>query len=184
MTSSRPPSISEPSEAVDTPADPAKREEQARALCLRLLTVRARTRSELEEQLTKRGYPGDVSTAVLDRLGEVGLVDDADFAEQWVRSRRVNAGKGKRALVVELRKKGVDDEVIDAAVAEIDAGAERQRAEELVRSKLRRESLADGDDQKLMRRLVGMLARRGYGQGLAFDVVSVELAGERERRRV
>src|SRR6478736_2875860 len=110
MTSSRPPSISEPSEAVDTPANPAKR----------------------EEQVTKRGYPGDVSTAVLDRLGEVGLVDDADFAEQWVRSRRVNAGKGKRALVVELRKKGVDDEVITAALAGIDAGAERVRAEQLV----------------------------------------------------
>lgn len=184
MTSSRPPSISEAGESAETPADPAKRKEQARALCLRLLTVRARTRSELHEQLTKRGYLGDVIAAVLDRLGEVGLVDDADFAEQWVRSRRVNAGKGKRALVVELRNKGVDDEVIDAAVAEIDAGAERQRAEDLVRSKLRRESLADGDDQKLMRRLVGMLARRGYGQGLAFDVVSIELAGERERRRV
>lgn len=184
MTSSRPPSISEAGESADTSADPAKREEQARALCLRLLTVRARTRSELEEQLTKRGYPGDVSTAVLNRLGEVGLVDDADFAEQWVRSRRVNAGKGKRALVAELRNKGIDDEVIDAAVADIDAGAERLRAQELVRNKLRREPLADGDDQKVMRRLVGMLARRGYGQGLAFDVVNVELAGERERRRV
>ena len=137
----------------------------------------------MEEQLAKRGYPGDVSTAVLNRLGEVGLVDDAEFAEQWVRSRRVNAGKGRRALVVELRNKGVDDEVIDAAVADIDAGAERQRAEELVRSKLRRESLADGDEQKLMRRLVGMLARRGYGQGLAFDVVNTELALEQERRR-
>ena len=82
MTSSRLRSISEAGESVDTPADPAKREEQARALCLRLLTVRARTRSELQEQLTKRGYPGDVSTAVLNRLGEVGLVDDAEFAEQ------------------------------------------------------------------------------------------------------
>jgi len=173
-----------PSTSESPQADSATREEQARALCLRLLTARARTRAELAGQLTKRGYPDDVSTLVLDRLTDVGLVDDEDFAEQWVRSRRVNAGKGKRALVVELRKKGVDEEVIDAAVAEIDAGAERQRAEELVRSKLRRESLADGDDQKLMRRLVGMLARRGYGQGLAFDVVSVELAGERERRRV
>ena len=97
--------------------------------------------------------------------------------------RRVNAGNGKRAFVVELRNKGVDDEVIHAAVADIDAGSERQRAEELVRSKLRRESLADGDEQKLMRRLVGMLARRGYGQGLAFDVVNTELALEQERRR-
>jgi regulatory protein len=187
MTSSQLPSTSEPARAAQsagTVADPAKREEQARALCLRLLTVRARTRSELAEQLTKRGYPDEVKAAVLDRLGEVGLVDDADFAEQWVRSRRVNAGKGKRALVAELRNKGVDDEVINAAVADIDAGAERQRAEELVRNKLRRESLTDDNHPKVLRRLVSMLARRGYGQGLAFDVVNVELALERQRRRV
>jgi len=161
-----------------------KREEQARDLCLRLLTARARTRAELEGQLAKRGYPDEVSERVLDRLAEVGLVDDAGFAEQWIRSRRVNAGKGKRALAAELRSKGVDDEVIAAALADIDAGAERQRAEQLVRDKLRREKLGGDDDAKVARRLVGMLARRGYSQSLAFDVVKVELAGERERRRV
>ncbi|MGV0792568.1 recombination regulator RecX [Mycolicibacterium sp. XJ1819] len=162
----------------------APREEQAKSLCLRLLTARARTRAELEEQLSKRGYPEDVTARVLDRLTQVGLVDDADFAEQWVRSRRVNAGKGKRALAAELRKKGVDDEVIAEALAGIDAAAERERAEQLVRAKLRRERL-DGDDEvKVVRRLVGMLARRGYHQTMAFDVVSVELAAERERRRV
>ena len=96
-----------------------------------------------------------------------GLVDDADFAEQWVRSRRVNAGKGKRALAAELRTKGVDDEVITAALADIDAGAERERAEQLVGDKLRRERLGDDDDTKVMRRLVGMLARRGYHQSMA-----------------
>jgi regulatory protein len=161
-----------------------KREEQARDLCLRLLTVRARTRAELEGQLAKRGYPDDVSTRVLDRLAEVGLVDDADFAEQWVRSRRANAGKGKRALAAELRTKGVDNDVITATLADIDAGAERERAEQLVRDKLRREKLVDVDDAKVVRRLVGMLARRGYSQSMAYDVVKVELAGERERRRV
>jgi regulatory protein len=160
------------------------REEQARALCLRLLTARARTRAELEGQLTKRGYPDDVSATVLDRLTQVGLVDDADFAEQWVRSRRMNAGKGKRALAAELRTKGVDNEVIAAALAEIDAGAERERAEQLVRDKLRREKLNDDDDAKVARRLVGMLARRGYSQSMAFDVVTGEIANERERRRV
>jgi regulatory protein len=162
----------------------ASREELARALCLRLLTAQARTRAELEGQLTKRGYPDDVSAKVLDRLAHVGLIDDADFAEQWVRSRRVNAGKGKRALAAELRNKGVDDEVITEALAGIDAGAERQRAEQLVRDKLRREKLGDGDDTKVARRLVGMLARRGYSQTMAFDVVKAELAGEYERRRV
>lgn len=162
----------------------ASREEQARDLCLRLLTVRARTRAELAGQLAKRGYPDDVSDRVLDRLEQVGLVDDADFAEQWVRSRRANAGKGRRALIAELRTKGVDNDIIEATLAADEPGAERARAERLVADKLRREKLADGDDAKLARRLVGMLARRGYGQTMAFDVVKVALANERERRQV
>lgn len=173
MTTSSPlPSISEPS-----------REEQARALCLRLLTGRSRTRAELLGQLAKRGYPDDVSAAVLDRLTEVGLVDDADFAEQWVQSRRARAGKSRRALAAELRTKGVDKEVIAEALGGIDADAERDRAQELVRSRLRRETLS-GDDTRISRRLVGMLARRGYGQNLACEVVFAELGAERERRRV
>jgi regulatory protein len=159
------------------------REEQARNVCLRLLTARARTRAELEGHLAKRGYPEDVTARVLDRLTQVGLVDDADFAEQWVQSRRRNAGKGKRALAAELRTKGVDNEVITAALADIDAGAERQRAEQLVADRLRRERLGD-DDTKLARRLVGMLARRGYGETMAFDVVKLAIANERERRAV
>jgi regulatory protein len=168
------PSTSEPS-----------RDEQARALCLRLLTARARSRAELAGQLTKRGYPDDVSDRVLDRLTEVGLLDDVDFAEQWVHSRLVNAGKGKRALAAELHTKGVDKEVITSVLGGINPAAERGRAEELVRKKLRRENLSDESaDAKVTRRLVGMLARRGFSQGMAFDVVSVELAGERERRRV
>ncbi|KBZ64737.1 recombination regulator RecX [Mycobacterium colombiense] len=170
-TSCPPPSTSEPS-----------REEQARALCLRLLTARARTRAELHGRLAKRGYPDDVSERVLDRLASVGLIDDADFAQQWVRSRRAHAGKSKRALAAELHTKGVDNDVITAALAGIDAGAERDRAEQLVRSKLRRETL--NDDARVTRRLVGMLARRGYSQNMACEVVFAELAAERERRRV
>ena len=167
-----PPSTSEPS-----------REEQARALCLRLLTARARTRAELAGQLAKRGYPDDVSTRVLDRLSDVGLVDDAGFAEQWVHSRRANAGKGKRALAAELHTKGVDTDVITSVLGGINPAAERGRAEQLVRTRLRREKLSD-DDARVSRRLVAMLARRGFDQTMAYDVVSAELAGERERRRV
>ncbi|OBK16558.1 recombination regulator RecX [Mycobacterium asiaticum] len=160
-----------------------RRDEQARALCLRLLTARARTRAELAGQLAKRGYPDDVSNRVLDRLAAVGLVDDTDFAEQWVQSRRANNGKSRRALAAELHTKGVDDEVITAVLADIDSGAERARAEQLVRAKLRREVLGD-DDTKVSRRLIGMLARRGYSQNVACEVVFAELAAERERRRV
>ena len=174
-TSCPPPSISEPS-----------REEQARALCLRLLTARSHTRAELSGQLVKRGYPDDVSARVLDRLAAVGLVDDAEFAEQWVQSRRAKAGKSKHALAAELHTKGVDNDVITAVMGGIDAGAERDRAEQLVRAKLRRETLGDDskDEVRVSRRLVGMLARRGYGQNLACEVVLAELAAERDRRRV
>jgi regulatory protein len=171
-TSCPPPSISEPS-----------REELARALCLRLLTARSRTRTELSDQLAKRGYPGDVITRVLDRLAAVGLVDDTDFAEQWVHSRRANAGKSKRTLAAELHTKGVDNDVITTVLGGIDAGAERDRAQHLVRAKLQRETLSE-DDARVSRRLVGMLARRGYDQNLACEVVLAELAAERERRRV
>ena len=168
-----PPSISEPS-----------REELARALCLRLLTARARTRAELAGQLAKRGYPDDVSARVLDRLTDVGLVDDAGFAEQWVHSRRANAGKGKRALAAELHTKGVDNDVITSVLGGINPAAERGRAEQLVRARLRRENLGDADDAPVSRRMVAMLARRGFGQTMAYEVVSAELAAERERRRV
>jgi regulatory protein len=155
-------------------------------LCLRLLTARSHTRAELSGQLSKRGYPDDVSDRVLDRLAAVGLVDDADFAEQWVQSRRAKAGKSKRALAAELHTKGVDNDVITAALGGIDAGAERDRAEQLVRAKLRRETLSEDskDEVRVSHRLVAMLARRGYGQTLACEVVLAELAAERERRRV
>ncbi|MCW1958025.1 MAG: recombination regulator RecX [Mycobacterium sp.] len=162
----------------------ARREEQAHALCLRLLTVRARTRAELAGQMAKRGYPDDAARAVLARLEAVGLIDDEDFAEQWVHSRRADAGKSKRALAAELRTKGVDDELISSVLEDLDAGAERGRAEQLVERRIRRETLGGGDDAKVMRRLVAMLARRGYSQGMAVSVVTDAVAAERERRRV
>ena len=93
--------------------------------------------------------------------------------------------EGKRALAAELHTKGVDKDLITSVLGGINPAAERGRAEELVRRKLRRENLSDeAADARVTRRLMGMLARRGFSQSMAFDVVSVELAGERERRRV
>jgi regulatory protein len=170
-----PPSTSEPS-----------REELARALCLRLLTARARTRAELAGQLAKRGYPQETTERVLDRLAAVGLVDDADYAEHWVQSRRARSGKSNRALAAELHHKGVDNDVITAALGGMSAGAERGQAEQLVRTRLRREVLNEDskDEARVSRRLVALLARRGYSQTVAWEVVAAELAAERERRRV
>ena len=114
---------------------------------------------------------------LLDRFGEVGLIDDAAFAGQWVRSRHAHRGLGRRAIAVELRRKGVADDVAGEALAEVDAESEDRRARELVDRKLR--SLAIGTpDQRATaaRRLVGMLARKGYGAGTAYRVVRTALA--------
>ncbi|MGA9362062.1 MAG: regulatory protein RecX, partial [Mycobacterium sp.] len=102
---------------------------------------------------------------------------------QWVRSRRANSGKSRRALAAELHTKGVDNDIITTALGGLDAAAERERAEQLVRARLRREALGE-DDTRVSRRLAAMLARRGYSQTLAGEVVVAELAAERERRRV
>jgi regulatory protein len=161
-------------------------EAQAKDLCLRLLTDRARSRAELAAKLEQKGFAADVAERTLDRLTEVGLVDDAEFAQQWVRSRHRHAGRGKRALAMELRRKGIGQHEAAEALEQIDGDDERARAAELVRKKLRtqpplptegdrREIAAERD--KVVRRLVGMLARRGYPQGVAFDVVRGELAG-------
>ena len=123
---------------------------------------------------------------MLDRLAAVGLVDDADYAEQWVHSRRARSGKSNRALAAELHRKGVDNDVITAALGGMGLGAERAQAEQLVRTRLRREVLGDDskDEARVSRRLVALLARRGYSQTVAWEVVAAELAAERERRRV
>jgi regulatory protein len=167
---------------VEQTTDGGGTEAQAKDVCLRLLTDRARSRHELESRLAKKGFSLAVSAAVLDRLAAAKLVDDAAFAEQWVHSRHTYAGKGKQALSRELRDKGVSVEHAQHALDQIDADDERERAVELVRKKFRTLRLPEADDpdarserDKIVRRLVGMLARRGYSQGMAFAVVKEQL---------
>ncbi|WP_432278623.1 recombination regulator RecX [Nocardia carnea] len=162
------------SEAGDPDGDPSGGSvEQAKEACLRLLAVRARSRAELAQRLAAKGFAAEVAERALDRLAEVGLVDDAEFARQWVRQRHGFAGKGRQALAQELRRKGVAAEDASAALADVTADDEHARATELVRRKLR--TLPAGlDRDKAMRRLVGMLARRGYGHSVAYTVVRSE----------
>ncbi|WP_107658190.1 recombination regulator RecX [Nocardia suismassiliense] len=149
--------------------------EQAKEACLRLLAVRARSRAELAQRLATKGYAEEITDRALDRLTEVGLIDDAAFAEQWVHARHTFSGKGKQALALELRRKGVAQEDAAPALDAISSDDEESRARELVRRKLR--SIPAGlDRDKTIRRLVGMLARRGYNQSTAFTVVKAELA--------
>nr|WP_211223823.1 recombination regulator RecX [Pseudonocardia asaccharolytica] len=164
----------DPHRAAGEPAADADPEAVARSICLRLLTDRARTRQELAQALRKRGVPDDAANAVLERFSEVGLIDDAAFAEQWVRSRHSFRGLGRRAIAVELRRKGVDEETAGEALAEVDAEAEERRARELIDRKLR--TLRGTPDEAAARRLLGMLARKGYPAGIAYRVVREALA--------
>src|SRR4051795_7655976 len=98
--------------ADDTPdADP---ESVARSIVLRQLTMAPRSRAQLADKLAERGAPDDVAARVLDRFEEVGLIDDAAFADMLIRSHRASRGLGRRGLAHELRRKGVDDETAAA----------------------------------------------------------------------
>lgn len=159
------------------PKDPA---EQAREICLRLLAVRPRTRAELTQALRKRGVADEVSNAVLDRYREVGMIDDAAFAKAWVASRHHGRGLARRALAGELHRRGVDKELVGAALEEVDDETEAATARELVDRRLR--SAGSAEPEVLLRRLVGMLARRGYPPGLAIRVVKEALAAAADER--
>ncbi|KAF0847681.1 regulatory protein RecX [Nocardia caishijiensis] len=148
--------------------------EQAKDACLRLLAVRARSRAELEKRLGEKGFRLEITAAAIGRLTEVGLVDDSSFAEQWVHARHTYSGKGKKALQRELRDKGVAPTDAEQALSMVSDDAERARATDLVRRKLRTLP-RELDRDKAVRRLVGMLARRGYDQSTAFAVVTTEL---------
>ncbi|MGH3470447.1 MAG: regulatory protein RecX [Nocardioidaceae bacterium] len=149
----------------------------ARTILLTKLTARPRSRHELGDALAARGVPDDVATRVLDRFEQVGLIDDAAFAEGWVRSRQVGRGLSRRVLAQELRRKGVDRDVVSHSVAAISADDERQAAHEVVVKKL--PSLRRLDDDVRFRRLLAMLARRGYPPGRAVEVIRSALADRR-----
>jgi regulatory protein len=161
----------------DEPADPvvpdADPEAVGRKILLRRLTDRPRSRAELAEALSKRDVPGEVATRLLDRFEEVGLVDDEAFARSWVRTRIGNKGLARRALGVELRRKGVADDVVQTVLDEIDGDDEVETARLLVRRKLR--STRGLDPQVRIRRLAGMLGRKGYPPGVALRVVRDEV---------
>jgi regulatory protein len=171
------PDAAAPEGTSDVGDDPGDPEQVARSICLRALTGAPKTRQQLADLLAKRGVPDDAAERVLDRFGEVGLIDDAAFARAWVTSRQAGRGLARRALKAELRAKGVDGEVAEEAVALVDDQDEWAAARRLVQRRL--PGMRRLDRATAERRLIGMLARKGYGSGLAGWVVREALAQER-----
>jgi regulatory protein len=153
--------------------DDAAAEAAARAIVLRQLTGAPKTRRQLEQKLAEKDIPAHVSATVLDRFTEVELIDDAAFAESWVRQRARSKGLARSALRRELGQKGVAEASIDTALEQVDSDQERETAREMVAKKLAG-STGKLDRDKAMRRLVGMLGRKGYSSSLALGVIREE----------
>ncbi len=164
----------EPSELADNDVDAAV-ESVARAIALRKLTARARTRQELDRALHAKNVPQGVIDAVLDRLQEVGLVDDASFAENWVSSRQRRRHLSRRLLRRELQAMGVEHSHIDSALDRVDRNAELTSARDLVERKHAAMNGLTHDVQ--YRRLAGMLSRRGFDTAITIQVLA-DVLGE------
>lgn len=160
-----------PEDEQQPPGDP---ETVARLVCLRLLDQRARSREELATALRRRGVPDDSAQRVLDRFTEVGLIDDAALAESLAGAQHRERGLARRAIAAKLRQRGFDGEVVAEALTVIGADDERVRARQLVQR--RRRAFAGLPIETQTRRLVGLLARKGYTSGLAYETVRDVLA--------
>jgi regulatory protein len=167
----RPPASAAPGHPEDELGDP---EAVARAICLRLLATAARPRAGLATALARKGIPPEVAERVLDRLTEVGLVDDEAYAQSFVASRHRHGALGADALRDELRRKGVDPETATSAVAVVDRDAEYERARAFLERRVDSAMIHGTDTAR--RRLLGLLARRGYPADLAQRVVREVMA--------
>lgn len=152
--------------------------EVARAIALRQLTLGPRSRAQLAQAMSKRNVPDEIAQQVLTRFEEIGLINDAEFARTVVRSKQAERGLARRALRHELSKRGVSEEDSLAALADVSPEDEMKAARDLVHKKLR--SMSGLDREVKIRRLAGMLARKGYGPGTSFGVIR-EVLGEFEQ---
>lgn len=150
----------------------------AKEIVVRKLSERAHSRGELAQALAKKQVPEGVVEATLAKFEVAGLIDDDDFARSWVQARQRGKGLSSRALANELRRKGVDDELTKEVLGELDPEAEIEAAHRLVQARLR--SMSRLDETTKIRRLTGLLARKGYSSQLAAGVVRRELGAEAE----
>ena len=145
--------------------------DQAREICLRALERRRRTRRELEQALERKRVDPEVARAVLDRLTEVGLVDDLAYARAFVVARQRARPRGRRALAMELARKGIGPQIVDRVLEEL--GAEEdpvQAARRALAPKLR--ALRGRPAEEVRRKAEQFLLRRGFSYAVARDALA------------
>jgi regulatory protein len=157
-------------------ADPAADPEAiAQSIALRKLSTSARSRNELQSALASRRVPSDAADQVLDRLEEVGLIDDRRFARDWVESRQARRHLSRSALRHELQAKGVSREDIDLALEDVGRDEELGAARTLAGKKLG--TMADLPREVQQRRIAGALARRGFSSDIVARVLADLIGG-------
>ena len=144
-----------------------------RKRALGLLDQRARSREELRSRLVKAEFEPKLVDEVLDDLAASGLLNDAQFASEWVCQRAARRGKSARALDMELRDKGVGGADRAAALEQISEDDEERTARDVAEKAARKVKAAPSDRaeyDKQLRRIVGALARRGFNQSMALRI--------------
>jgi regulatory protein len=155
------------------PARPALDAAQTRLAAADLLSRRAWTRAELTRRLIRRGASPDVAASVVADLAGRGYVDDAAFARQWVTA-RAGRGYGAARLRAELRARGVEPAVVEAALAGLSSAGALEQARSLARRRLA--ALRRARPDRVAPRLRDVLLRRGFGRDVVERVVR-EVAG-------
>ena len=142
------------------------------------LAGRARSRREMEDRLLRSGYRPCTVEMVLFKLEKEGLLDDADFARQWVEARTARR-MGRGRIAQELRRKGVSAQEAEEALEALSEEDQLESAIRLVEKTLSRVSTGE-DPRKTAARITAMLARRGYGYDVAREAISRVMEGTEE----
>ncbi|MFZ9212635.1 MAG: regulatory protein RecX [Candidatus Nanopelagicales bacterium] len=140
----------------------------AKQVLLRRLSNAPRTRKELAQDLKKKKIEEDIAKQALDRFEELGLINDQTYSENFVANTHERRKLGKKALKQQLRSKGVSEETANQAVLQISDEDEFKSALALALKKIR--SIQNDDPQTQIRKIVSLLARKGYSSSLSFQV--------------
>jgi regulatory protein len=146
-----------------------KLESRARNVLLFQLSKAAKSKAQLRAILVKREIPEDIAEEVLDRFEETGLINDRQFAETLVASRRAHKGLSRSAIKRELNTKGVDPVIIDDVLEGIDSESELRTAQLLAAKRIMQMTSLAPEVKE--RRLGGYLQRKGYGSGVVYAAI-------------
>lgn len=151
---------------------------RAKTIVYNQLAYSAKTRGQLRKKLQAEGFDAELIDPLLDKFEAAKLIDDAEYAQSFVAQKSRTKKLSRAALRRELAERGVRGEEAENALAQRTDEQEREDAAELVRKKLRPGmDLSDrAEKDKVTRRLLGMLARRGYSSSVSMSVIREELA--------